>query len=205
MNKNGFLYTVIFSFLTAFVFVFVLSLVNVGTKETVAENNLVNQNRAILEALGIPYQAGNNQDILAKFAGVQTRGSGSNLYYEAVVDGQRVYALPVAGPGLWGTIQAVLGFSEKLDRITGFTVVSHSETPGLGGRVEEPWFTGQFAGQFVPDNGVLTFKQGTGAGDPDKDDTAFDAITGATRTTEGVAVIVERATQQIRGLIGGTQ
>lgn len=205
MNRNGLIYTILFSFVVTFAFVFLLSLANAGTIEIVKENEKVNEYRAVLAALGIEFEAGNNQDIIQKYEQVKIHGSGDNLYYEANLAGETFYALPYSGPGLWGTISAIMGVTSDLSRITGLTLVSHAETPGLGGRIDEPWFAAQFAGQALPESGVLTFKPGVGTGDPDKDDSAVDAITGATRTTEGIASIVQNATLKLRALVGGNQ
>ena len=203
MNKNGLVYTIIFSFIVTFFFVFLLALANVGTIDIVEENEKVNEYQAVLTAMGIEFEAGNNQDILDQYEQISVNGEGESRYYQATVDDQRVYALPYAGPGLWGTIEVVVGLNEDLTRLTGLTIVSHSETPGLGGRIEDDWFKNQFAGQAVPEDGVLTFKAGSGAGDAEPDDNEVDAITGATRTTEGMAAIVAGAVGRIRSILGG--
>ena len=79
----------------------------------------------------------------------------------------------------------MIGFEDDLKTISGVSIVSQNETPGLGARIEEPWFTAQFAGKQGP---FTIVEEGT-ADTPSE----VDAITGATRTSESFRNIVNRA------------
>ncbi|NCN05167.1 MAG: FMN-binding protein [Spirochaetales bacterium] len=203
MNKNGLTYTILFSFVITFIFVFLLALANVSTLGIVEENAQVNEYRAILSAFGIEYNPLDNQDIIAKYGQIQKRESPEGPYYEATIDGETAYALPSTGSGLWGTIEVVMGVSGDLTRFTGLTVITHNETPGLGGRITESWFTDQYVGQRIPENGQLGMTSGDGAGDPNKDDDSIDAITGATRTSDSMKAIVASALARMKTIVGG--
>jgi Na+-transporting NADH:ubiquinone oxidoreductase subunit C len=209
MNKNGLIYTITFSFLVTFAFVFLLALANEGTKDIVEENTKVADYRAILSALGIDYQEDNNQDILEKYQQVtewdedQVTDLDGDLVYEAQVDGQTRFALRTRGSGLWGTIELVLGVNQSVTTFSGIEVISHNETPGLGGRIDEPWFKAQFAEQQIPEDGRLVFKQGTGTGDENKTNDSVDAITGASRTSESMDAIINNAVTRMRNILGG--
>ncbi|KGE73169.1 FMN-binding protein [Spirochaeta lutea] len=208
MDKNGLVYTIIFSFLVTFGFVFLLALANEGTRTIVEENAKVADYQAVLTALGMEYEVGNNQDIIQKYQQVSdvtdTYGSsdGSTLY-RAEVENQERYALRTQGSGLWGTIELVLGFDSSLRTFSGLEIISHNETPGLGGRIDESWFKEQFVNQQIPGESRLSFKQGTGSGDPNKNDSGVDAITGATRTSESMDTIINRAIDRMRQILGG--
>ncbi len=69
-------------------------------------------------------------------------------------------------------------------KLTGISIMSHSETPGLGARVVEPKFTDQFAGLDL-DTTKLSSEGGK-----------VDALSGATFSTIGVITAVSNALEQ---------
>jgi Na+-transporting NADH:ubiquinone oxidoreductase subunit C len=84
----------------------------------------------------------------------------------------------------------MMAVEPQLERVIGVAFYRHSETPGLGGRITEDWFKGQFAGKRLPPRGkegrYFSFvPAGTARGEGD-----LDAITGATGTSRGVERLV---------------
>ncbi|MCK5696419.1 MAG: FMN-binding protein, partial [Desulfobacula sp.] len=72
-----------------------------------------------------------------------------NLYLfqeDEIIQG---YILPINTRGLWGKIQGYLAFENDGQTISGFSVFSHSETPGLGGEIESAWFQKNFKGKKI--------------------------------------------------------
>ncbi len=204
MNKNGLVYTIVFSFGITFILVFLLALANESTIEIVEQNERVNEYSAVLNALGIDFDPRSPQDIIAKYGEIERVAlDDGSLYYRAQVGGQNLIALPYRGAGIWGTIEIVIGMKADLTRFTGLTIVSHSETPGLGARIEESWFTDQFVNQRIPETGSIDFVRGAGTGDTDKDNTQVDAITGATGTSNSMRRIIASGLDKIRGIVGG--
>ena len=61
------------------------------------------------------------------------------------------YILPVDSRGLWGKIHGYLAIENDGKTVTGFSVYSHNETPGLGGEIEKPWFQENFEGKRILD------------------------------------------------------
>ncbi len=61
----------------------------------------------------------------------------------------RGYILPINTRGLWGKIQGYLAFENDGQTVSGFSVFSHSETPGLGGEIESNWFQTNFKGKKI--------------------------------------------------------
>jgi len=59
------------------------------------------------------------------------------------------YIIPVNTRGLWGEILGYLAIKNDGKTITGFTVYKHSETPGLGGEIEQHWFQSNFIGKSI--------------------------------------------------------
>ena len=184
------LYTVLFTFIICVVFVFFLALANELTKDRVAANSRLSERSAILAALGIRYSDPQEVDALydTQVTEVDTE---QGLLYKATVDAQVRYAAKVAGPGLWGTIRAILAVDQSVERIEGFQIVSHNETPGLGGRIDEAWFRTQFRGEKIGPQGIVV-RQGSGKGDPDPDNSQVDAVTGASRTSQAIQEIVNK-------------
>lgn len=89
----------------------------------------------------------------------------SNLAVEAIGKG-----------GFGGDLKIMVGIDLQAEQLTGMEVVSHSETPGLGARIEEVAFRRQWQGVSTDTNLALTTEGGT-----------IDAISGAS-TTSGAAV-----------------
>lgn len=59
------------------------------------------------------------------------------------------YILPITTKGLWGKIHGYLAFETDGQTVAGFSVFSHSETPGLGGEIESTWFRQNFKGKKI--------------------------------------------------------
>jgi Na+-transporting NADH:ubiquinone oxidoreductase subunit C len=193
MNKEGTTYTIVFIFIVSFAFVFLLSMTNQVTVERVELNQETARQGAVLEAMGI--DAEGIEEIQSEFAKVS--GDSEAGLYAGTVDGRTVYAKQFAGAGLWGTIAGVLAVTSDMETIVGLEIVEDNETPGLGGRINEPWFKNQFAGERIPEDGI-TVRALEGDGDPDKDNGVVDGVTGATRTSDSVESIVNTQLEQLR-------
>jgi len=86
-------------------------------------------------------------------------------------------AYSASGSGYGGMIDVMVGMDME-GKLTGISVMTHSETPGLGARVTEAGFSEQFRG--------LGFDNGEIAGD-------IDGISGATISSKGVVTAVNQA------------
>ena len=110
-----------------------------------------------------------------------------HLYFyqtENVIQG---YILPINTRGLWGKIQGYLAFENDGQTVSGFSVFSHSETPGLGGEIESAWFQKNFKGKKILNSQNQFVSVGIAKGKtqnlPEKDQEHFvDGISGATLT-----------------------
>ncbi len=72
-----------------------------------------------------------------------------NLYFYEQDNIIKGYILPINTRGLWGKIQGYLAFENDGQTVSGFSVFSHSETPGLGGEIESAWFQKSFKGKKI--------------------------------------------------------
>ena len=188
MNKNGIVYTVIFTFITAFFFVFFLALASGATEKQVQINQKLAVQQAVLSALNMlpkdPAQTAEEYNKL--FDSIPVPGD----VMEVTLDGEALLVNYYSGSGLWGTITGILAVDENLDRIVGLEIISHNETPGLGGRIDEAWFKKQFREEKISPQGITVRKGSGSSGDTDPDNSTVDGITGASLTSASVQNII---------------
>jgi Na+-transporting NADH:ubiquinone oxidoreductase subunit C len=98
------------------------------------------------------------------------------------------------GPGLWGKIHTLVGFLPDQETLSGIAFLAHSETPGLGARMDEPWFVEQFKGC----KGAFTRLIAEEA--PTQQPGELHGITGATITSTSINQIVNDSMQEVRNI-----
>ena len=84
--------------------------------------------------------------------------------------------------GYGGNIGVLVGYDIEHDKLTGIGILTHSETPGLGSRVTESTFTGNFNNKAL--NANFNVKQDGGF---------IDAVTGATISSREVCSAVRKS------------
>lgn len=190
--KNNYIYTIFFVFLISAVFTAILASVNAFYVPVIRENEQVAKTVSILSSLGFD-NIENNKDINRVFEeNIEQEERFGTVVYTQYNDEQKpiAYAIEFIGSGLWGSINGYLGVSADLDEIMGIDFTSHSETPGLGGRIDEQWYKDQFEGIKITDPFYIKNKV-DGDGD-------VDAITGATLTSNSVVSIINEAIEKIQ-------
>ncbi|EPC03489.1 hypothetical protein L861_18290 [Litchfieldella anticariensis FP35 = DSM 16096] len=126
-------------------------------------------------------------------AGLSRQENYSVVYLVGDPQNPEKIILPIRGQGLWGLMRGYLALSGDGNTIEGITFYSHSETPGLGGEVDNPRWKSQWDGKQVYADGEL------GEGKPDitlvkggaSGETEVDALSGATLTSKGVTNLVQ--------------
>lgn len=185
------IYPLLFMFIVTLVCIVLTAGAHILTFDRAKANELSFTRRAILDAAGLSYE-NTTVGIEETYLSLVSEEAG---YYSANVDGKTRYIVPLAGPGLWGTIEIMAGFEADLSTFSGVAIVNQTETPGLGGRIEEPWFTAQFAGKQGP---FTLVEEGTSAAAHE-----VDGITGASRTSEYFKNLTDRAATEARRIIEG--
>ncbi|MFO7730196.1 MAG: FMN-binding protein [Spirochaetia bacterium] len=185
-------YPVLFMVALTVVFISVVSGIFLTTEDRVRLNESIFQKRAVLYAAGIDFPRDNPPKIQEIYEErVQEVGGqeGQPDYFRIELpSGETGYAVYVRGAGLWGEIVSIFGFQTDLQTFTGVEFVEQNETPGLGARITEQWYKEQFRGKSGPFQLVAE-----GASDaPDE----LDALTGATRTSEAVLKIANKAAEE---------
>ena len=103
-------------------------------------------------------------------------------------DAVSLILLPLSGSGYGGRIDAILALRGDTNTIAGIAITGHSETPGLGARIEEASWQASFPGTELRDaSGDMRFRVARG---PASGVHEVDGITGATRTGRGITQMV---------------
>jgi len=197
MNKNNFFYTVIFTFAASFFFVFFLSLADSLTTEKTAANTKISFYSAFLKSAGIEFKDKKQTEKLFQeyFPDAAERVKNDSGEFvktiKAAVNGEELVLKLFSGSGLWGTITGVIAVTPDLKTIKGLEIISHNETPGLGGRIDEQWFKDQFRGEKIasPD-AAIRVRKGSGGSDADPSNSEVEGITGASLTSASIQTIV---------------
>jgi len=114
------------------------------------------------------------QNMLSEMFPDMSRYDFKDDIYTIYSNGDRLgYAFIAVGKGYGGDINILVGLEDETT-IKGITIVSHTETPGLGTRIAEPPFTNQFIGINIDD---VAFNRDGGQ---------IDAITSSTISSSAV-------------------
>ena len=178
-------------FVTCVIVAGLLGLVNGVTEGPIADINWQNTQTAMTQVVSDPDNTTFGETPLENTQAMTdaAAAAGGTLgdIYEAQVNGETVgYAVTVSASGSQGTIEMMVGV-DTAGTVTGVSIVSHSETSGIGTKVmgNDPLDSGvgvldQFVGKSAADG---TLSVGTNV----------DAITGATVSTRGITTGVNAA------------
>ncbi|NOX33413.1 MAG: FMN-binding protein [Deltaproteobacteria bacterium] len=202
IDKNSKKNAILFALLLSVICSFLITIAASGLKEFQTANMELDKKINILKAADLigakkPSKKKINElydahikevtvDARGKIIKIQTAKS-LNLYFYTADDMIKGYILPINTRGLWGKIQGYLAFENDGQTVSGFSVFSHSETPGLGGEIESAWFQKNFKGKKILNshNKFVSIKIAKGkASNLPKDKQAHyvDGISGATLT-----------------------
>lgn len=189
------IYPVIFMVILTVVFISVISGIYLSTQSIVEENQLIFLKKAVLFSAGVPVPETNaeiNRIYAERVEEYMLQGKPSVFAVEH--DGSTNYSFRITGPGLWGEIEALIGYDAEIDEMTGIDFIKQNETPGLGARIEEEWFRKQFRGKTPPFTLVQEDTENTA---PDE----INAITGATYTSSYVRDMVNNSPERAAALL----
>lgn len=182
MNKDSYVYTIVFTFVLTAFFATILAVTQAYFLPAITENETKVERKAILKVLGLP------EDALPTFDEqvVPALASDLNIYATLDADGEPLgYAFPLDGQGLWGSIRGYIGISAEFDRLLGLEFIEQNETPGLGGRIDEAWYKEQFAGVQLAQGQAIAYGDG------------LDSITGATSSSNAVLGILNATIERV--------
>jgi Na+-transporting NADH:ubiquinone oxidoreductase subunit C len=100
--------------------------------------------------------------------------------------------LPIHGYGLWSTLYGFLALESDANTIVGLGFYEHTETPGLGGEVDNPKWKSLWVGKKVYRDDSVAIKLLKGSVNPKSRNANYevDGLAGATLTSRGVTNLV---------------
>ncbi|NCA83609.1 MAG: FMN-binding protein [Opitutae bacterium] len=184
MNKKSPAYVLSFMAAICVVFGTGISVVNYATQGLLARNAAMHRNRVLCRAFQLDV-AGSSAEAYqqAVDAALRTSAVAGRTVYECVAPGKESVGFVAGGMGFWDRIDVVLALTPDLHTILNVQVLDQKETPGLGARIEEAWFTDQFKGLSVAWEAPAESRILVGANPAPNAANEVDAITGATQTS----------------------
>ena len=209
--KNGNLYIVIYSVVMVVVVAVLLSVTALSLQQRQNDNVLNEKKNAILQSLG-KFENGaatvSYDEYVEAFAVdadgnviesidsdkvidllFDLKGAIENQTYPVFKSADGRYVFPVTGNGLWDVIWGYVALEADLNTISGVVLDHKGETPGLGAEIATPKHQAMYKGKKIFEGSEfvsVTLRKG-GAKDPLHE---VDAITGGTKTSDGVSAML---------------
>lgn len=160
-----------------------LSLVNEWATPLIAAN----QKAATEEAIFLVHSHGKRYE--------QVKNAGCEVY-KVFDDNNNLlgYSLVYEGNGFQGKIRLMAALSEDLNKIISYEILEQSETPGLGTKVNDKEFKGQFR-NLVTTPSIVGLK-GTVPSNPNE----IQTITGATISSRAIVSIINNGISHMRSI-----
>ncbi|WP_087719870.1 MULTISPECIES: Na(+)-translocating NADH-quinone reductase subunit C [Salinicola] len=119
-------------------------------------------------------------------AGIGRQEKFSTVYLVGNPDDPDQIVMPIRGQGLWGLMEGFLSVRGDGNTIVGLSYYDQSETPGLGGEVDNPRWKAKWDGKKIYEDGdfqdpQIQLVKGGASGEYE-----VDALSGASLTSRGV-------------------
>ena len=128
-----------------------------------------------------------NNKVLSKkedIASIKRRAKQAKVYLVKENGQIKSIILPIHGYGLFSTLYGFLAIQADTQTVVGLKFYEQSETPGLGGEVENPNWIAQWPGRQVLNDQFKPVLKLVKTGASNK--TEVDALSGATMTSQGI-------------------
>ncbi len=126
-------------------------------------------------------------------AKIKRRENYATVYMVQGESGLEKIILPIKGYGLWSTLYGFLALESDLETVAGIGFYEHTETPGLGGEIDNPRWKASWVGKQAYDDRETVLTVIKGKVDTSRPEGAYqiDGLAGATLTTRGVHNLVQ--------------
>jgi Na+-transporting NADH:ubiquinone oxidoreductase subunit C len=126
-------------------------------------------------------------------AKIKRRANLAKVYVVENANGLEKVILPIKGYGLWSTLYGFIALESDLKTVAGIGFYEHTETPGLGGEVDNPKWKASWVGKRAYNDEGLALEVIKGKVDLARDgaDSQIDGLAGATLTTKGVDNLIK--------------
>ncbi|MDE6570057.1 MAG: NADH:ubiquinone reductase (Na(+)-transporting) subunit C [Alistipes sp.] len=206
-DKNSNAYILVYATVMVVIVAAVLAVAALSLKSRQDANSLNEKKEAILASLGAvgqPYdeyisayavdaqgrriESVSADDALQLLFDLKKAEAAATYPVFEATDGRVV--LPVSGTGLWGPIWGYVALEKDMNTVVGAVFGHQGETPGLGAEIATEKYQQKFIGKTIFDGDrfvSITLRKG-GAQDPAHE---VDAITGGTKTSDGVTAMLQ--------------
>jgi Na+-transporting NADH:ubiquinone oxidoreductase subunit C len=198
MKKDSLPYVLGFMLAISVFFGTGVSLVHHGTKDMLARNEQLHRNRTIAQAFDLGVE-GRDAEAFAAAVREHVREMALPTEQRTLTVFERITAADdladdqdadvgfiFQGQGVWDLIRGIIVLSPDLATVRSIRFLQHAETPGLGGRIEEEWFTDQFQGLHIAWERPSDSRLLVGASLDPNAANRVDAIAGATQTSQAL-------------------
>jgi len=188
MKKASPVYILAFMVSISIVFGFGVSFVHYSTLDVLAKNEALHRNRVLCRAFML--------DVKEDTPEAYERAIERSIEQTERTENGRVWriytrrdSLPnnvgfaLSGMGFWDRIEGIVVLSPDLEQIVNIQFLEQKETPGLGARIEEAWFTDQFKGLTIAWDRPHEERVLIGPSADPEANNRVDAITGASQTS----------------------
>ena len=227
INKNSNAYIIIYTVVMVVIVGALLAFLATELKDEQDANVLNEQQKSILKAFG---EADANFDEVVtigsitngEFTAVENEKATWELLgdrkalaetqnnlpiFKMEKDGAEKYVLPIVGKGLWGDIWGYVSLQKAEDNfvITGIVMDHAGETPGLGAEIATEKWQKKFNGKVLYDgeNIAVEMVKGLNETDAKNEVSKVDAITGGTKTCEGVNAMLKNSISKYESFLRG--
>lgn len=215
MNKESNVYIIIYSTVMVVVVAVLLAVAALSLKDRQDANILNEKKSAILASLGAADQ--NYEEFINAYVvnaeGEQIdgdvfvllqdlKGSFEQQQYPVFEAKDGRIVLPITGTGLWGPIWGYIALESDMNTVAGIVLDHSGETPGLGAEIATPAHQAMYKGKqiFEGDEFVsVTLKKG---GATEGNTHEVDAISGGTKTSDGVSAMLKNSLENYLPLLG---
>lgn len=206
-GKNSNAYIVFYSSVMVIIVAILLAFTSLSLKERQNANVLNEKKDAIVASLGL--EKGSYDSVIEAyvvnkegqvintentpldklFALAASYAAGEYPVFENKATGEFVF--PVIGKGLWNDIWGYVALESDLNTIKGVIFDHAGETPGLGAEIATPKYQAQFPGKTIYEDGKFVGIEIVKGGAPEGDIHSVDAVTGGTKTSDGLENMIK--------------
>ena len=221
IKKKGFLggtnsnaYIIFYSVVMVVVVAALLSVASLSLQKRQYENTLNEKKQQIVKenghrflvAQGNPGEGKGEKEVFDAMKDL--KGSIASGIYPIFIANNGCVVVPVYGAGLWDAIWGYVALEPDMNTVKGVVLDHKGETPGLGAEISTPKHQAKYVGKTIYNGeelvGITLKKGGAKPNDPNFAH-EVDAITGGTKTSDGVTNMLKNCLSNYKAYFDGVR